>query len=75
MAKHRRVPGGGRHRLGPYRVHCRRLAAVRSRLEETRPARLSMARLRLRMSGRHTVAALTRSGARPRPAYVLIASL
>jgi len=76
MAKHRRLPGGGRHRPGPYRAHCRNLAAVRSRLAETRSRRWFGLRLgRIRMGGRHTAAALTRSGARPRPAFVLIASL
>lgn len=76
MAKHRRLSGGGRHRLGPYRVHCRELAAVQTRIAQTRApllARLTL--IRLRMNGRHTVTALTRSGARPRPAFVLIASL
>jgi hypothetical protein len=72
MAKHRRVPGGGRHRLGtPSRVHCRQLAAVRARLDDARSPWLASFRLR----GRHTSIALIRSGARPRPAFVLIASL
>jgi hypothetical protein len=72
MAKHRRMPGGGRHRLGssPRLVHCRQLGQVRSRLDATRvPWSV------FRMRGRHTVAALTRSGARPRPAFALIISL
>jgi hypothetical protein len=74
MAKHRRVSdgGGGRHHLGPPpRVYCRNLAAVRTRLESTRAPWFSALRLR----GRHTPIALTRSGIRPRPAFVLIASL
>jgi hypothetical protein len=72
MAKHRRVPGGGRHRLGPPpRVHCRSLAAVRTRLDSTQPPWYGG----LRLHGRHTPAALTRRGVRPRPAFVLIASL
>lgn len=72
MAKHRRLPGGGRHRLGPpNRVHCRDLAAVRLRMEAARAPWLGGLRLR----GRHTAIALTRSGVRPRPAFVLIASL
>jgi hypothetical protein len=72
MAKHRRVPGGGRHRLGPPpRAHCRNLAAVRVRLDSTPAPWYGVFLLR----GRHTAAALTRSGVRPRPAFVLIASL
>jgi hypothetical protein len=72
MAKHRRRPGGGRHRLGssPLLVHCRQVGQVRARLEATR-APWGV----FRMRGRHTVAALTRSGARPRPAFALIISL
>jgi hypothetical protein len=74
MAKHRRVPGGdgGRHHLGPPpRVHCREFAAVRTRLHTDRTHWL----IALRLRGRHTAASLTRSGVRPRPAFVLIASL
>ena len=72
MARHRRPPTVGRHRYGtPRLVHCRQLEAVRLKLEETRPPWYSAFRLR----GRHTVVALTRSGARPRPAFALIASL
>jgi hypothetical protein len=72
MAKHRRLPGSGRHRLGPaYRVHCRDIAAVRLRLEAARTPWHGTYRL----IGRHTPAALTRRGVRPRPAFVLIASL
>jgi hypothetical protein len=74
MAKHRRVPGGGggRHHLGPPpRVRCRDLVAAYTRLESTRAPWYGTFRLR----GRHTPAALTRSGVRPRPAFVLIASL
>jgi hypothetical protein len=74
MAKHRRVPDGdgGRHHLGPPpRVYCRDFAAVRTRLDTARTPWL----LALRLRGRHTPAALTRSGIRPRPAFVLIASL
>ncbi len=72
MAKHRRPAGVGRHRIGtPHRVHCRQMHSVRSRLEATPRFRYRLFRLR----GRHTVVALTRSGVRPRPAFVLIASL
>jgi hypothetical protein len=72
MAKHRRLPGGGRHRRGssPQLVYCRQLWQVRARLEATR-APWGV----FRLHGRHTVAALTRSGARPRPAFALIISL
>jgi hypothetical protein len=52
-------------------VHCRDLAAVRLRLEETRAPWYGT----FRMHGRHTPIALTRSGVRPRLAFVLIASL
>jgi hypothetical protein len=69
MAKHRRPPTVGRHRYGtPRLVHCRRHAAVSAVLSEARPW---YGRLR----GRHTAVALSRSGARPRPAFALIASL
>jgi len=72
MAKHRRPPTVGRHRYGtPRLVHCRRHLAVQTRLHETRSPWYGVFRLR----GRHTVTALTRSGARPRPAFALIASL
>jgi hypothetical protein len=72
MAKHRRLPGGGRHRLGssPLLVYCRDSWQVRARLEATRAPWG-----KFRLHGRHTVAALTRSGARPRPAFALIISL
>ncbi len=87
MAKHRRLPGDGRHRLGSaHLVHCRQLEPVRTRLAAGRVpqnsrhwygrhwyGRLWYGLFRLR--GRHTVPALMRSGARPRPAFVLIASL
>jgi hypothetical protein len=72
MAKHRRPPTVGRHRHGtPGLVYCRTHEAVMLRIRETRPPLLSM----LRWRGRHTAIALTRSGARPRPAFALIASL
>lgn len=72
MAKHRRPPTVGRHRYGtPRLVHCRQLDAVQHRMVETRPPWHSM----LRWRGRHTAIALIRSGARPRPAFALIASL
>ncbi len=72
MAKHRRPPTVGRHRYGtPRLVHCRQFEAVESRLQETRQPWYAA----LRWRGRHTVIALTRSGARPRPAFALIASL
>jgi hypothetical protein len=72
MAKHRRPPTVGRHRYGtPRLVHCRRHTAVQTRLHETRQRWYGAFRLR----GRHTMTALTRSGARPRPAFALIASL
>lgn len=72
MAKHRRPPTVGRHRYGtPGLLHCRRFEAVEQRMEETRSPWWAALRLR----GRHTVIALTRSGARPRPAFALIASL
>jgi len=72
MARHRRLPGRGRHRRGssPFLVYCRDIWQVRARLETARaPWRV------YRMRGRHTVVALTRSGARPRPAFALIMSL
>ena len=72
MAKHRRPPTVGRHRHGtPRLVHCRRLDPVQVRMAETRLPWWGLFRLR----GRHTAVALTRSGARPRPAFALIASL
>ena len=74
MAKHRRPPTVGRHRYGtPRLVHCRRLDGVQLRLAETRPPWWGL--FRIRMPGRHTAVALTRSGARPRPAFALILSL
>lgn len=72
MAKHRRPPTVGRHRYGtPSLVHCRQLDAVSTRMTETRSPWWSA----LRWTGRHTEIALTRTGARPRPAFALIASL
>jgi hypothetical protein len=72
MARHRRPPTVGRHRHGtPRLVHCRRLEGVQLRMKETRPPWYAAFRVR----GRHTAVALTRSGARPRPAFALIASL
>jgi hypothetical protein len=72
MAKHRRRPGNPRHRHGmPRLVHCQEFAQVRARLEATRGPWYVAFRIR----GRHTVAALIRSGARPRPAFALILSL
>jgi hypothetical protein len=72
MAKHRRPPTVGRHRYGtPGLVHCRTHEAVMLRIRETRLPLWSM----LRWRGRHTAVALTRSGARPRPAFALIFSL
>ena len=72
MARHRRPPTVGRHRHGtPRLVHCRQIEGVQMRMKETRPAWYAVFRVR----GRHTSVALTRSGARPRPAFALIASL
>jgi hypothetical protein len=72
MAKHRRPPTVGRHRHGtPGLVHCRTHEAVMLRIRETRLPFWSV----LRWRGRHTEVALTRSGARPRPAFALIFSL
>ena len=72
MAKHRRFPGCGRHRRGtPLLVYCRENPQVQERLASARGIRYTA----YRMPGRHTVLALTRSGARPRPAFALIASL
>ena len=78
MAKHRRPPTVGRHRYGtPRLVHCRRLTSVAMRIQETRAPWYAGFRLLRAPSrgGRHTATALTRSGARPRPAFALIASL
>jgi hypothetical protein len=75
MAKHRRPPTVGRHRFGtPNLVHCRRHQDVSARMMETRETRAPWWSA-LRWRGRHTEIALTRSGARPRPAFALIASL
>jgi hypothetical protein len=72
MAKHRRPPTVGRHRYGtPGLAYCRRHESVALRIRETRPPLWSA----LRWRGRHTEVALTRVGARPRPAFALIASL
>ena len=72
MAKHRRPPTVGRHRYGtPRLVHCRRHEAVLLWMRETHSPWYSA----LRWTGRHTEVALTRIGARPRPAFALIASL
>ena len=72
MAKHRRPPTVGRHRYGtPGLMHCRRFEGIEERLLETRSPWYAAFRWR----GRHTVVALTRSGARPRPAFALIFSL
>lgn len=61
----------GRHRLSRSdRVHCRRNPAV-AELLNTRSGP-SLAWLR---AGRHTFGWLSRSGAAPRPAFVLIMSL
>jgi hypothetical protein len=77
MAKHRRLPGDGRHRLGSaHLIYCRQIDAVRTRLAAGRPPWHRWLWYGLfRLRGRHTVPALMRSGARPRPAFVLIASL
>ena len=72
MAKHRRPPTVGRHRHGtPGLLHCRSHESVMMRMQETRSPLWSA----LRWRGRHTAVALTRSGARPRPAFALIMSL
>ena len=47
------------------------LEGVQLRMKETRRPWYAAFRVR----GRHTALALTRSGARPRPAFALIASL
>ena len=79
MAKHRRPPTVGRHRFGtPQLVHCRLHEAVMLRMRETRSRHVAAGRgdtVALRWRGRHTEIALTRVGARPRPAFALIASL
>jgi hypothetical protein len=72
MGRHYRQPAGGRHRLGlPGLVHCRLNEQVRNYLEAARPGFFSL----FRDPSRHTVASLTRSGQRPRLAFVLIASM
>ncbi len=72
MGRHVHRPGGGRHRLGtPGSVHCRDIEPIRRRLAELRPSLLAL----FRDQSRHTMATLIRRGARPRPAFVLIASM
>jgi len=68
MAAHFRRIGVGRHRLGvPGRRHCREYAAMR-------PAPAPHRWLSVRRS-RHSFRGLAHSGARPRPALAIIASL
>lgn len=72
MGRHLHRPAGGRHRFGmPGLVHCRDIEPIRARLAELRPSLLAL----FRDQSRHTMATLIRRGARPRPAFVLIASM
>jgi hypothetical protein len=72
MGRHVHRPLGGRHRLGmPGLVHCRDIEPLRGRLAALRPSLVAL----FRDQSRHTMATLTRSGVRPRPAFVLIASM
>lgn len=72
MARHAHQPGRGRHRLGtPELVHCRKLTALR---EQPERRRLDLRGV-FRDGSRHTVGTVRRRGARPRLAFVLIASM
>ncbi len=72
MGRHLHRPVAGRHRYGtPGLVHCRDLDPIRGRLDTLRPSLFAL----FRDQSRHTMATLVRRGARPRPAFVLIASM
>jgi hypothetical protein len=72
MGRHKHEPGAGRHRLGvPGLLHCREFEPLASRLAALRPSLLAL----FRDQSRHTVATVSRTGARPKLAFVLIASM
>ena len=72
MGKHMHAPGAGRHRLGvPGLVPCREIDPLRARLGALRPSLLAL----FRDQSRHTVATVSRTGARPKLAFVLVASM
>lgn len=72
MGRHVPGPTIGRHRYGsPGLVYCAELEPIRGRLSLHRPSLLSL----FRDQSRHTMATLVRTGVRPRPAFVLIASM
>jgi hypothetical protein len=72
MGRHRHRDAGGRHRYGlAGLVHCRDIEPVGRWLAELRPSLLAL----FRDQSRHTTVTLARRGARPRPAFVLIASM
>jgi hypothetical protein len=72
MGRHLHRYAGGRHRYGTAgMVHCRDIEPIGRRLAELRPSLLAL----FRDQSRHTTATLARRGVRPRPAFVLIASM
>jgi hypothetical protein len=72
MGRHMHRPAAGRHRYGmPGTVHCRDIEPIGEWLAALRPSLLAL----FRDQSRHTIATLTRRGARPRPAFVLVASM
>jgi len=72
MGRHLHRSASGRHRYGtPGLVHSQDIEPVRRRLADLRPSLLAV----FRDQSRHTVATLSRRGARPRLAFVLVASM
>jgi hypothetical protein len=72
MGRHVPRSASGRHRYGcPGLLHCGEIEPVRGQLSSLRPSLLAL----FRDQSRHTMATLSRSGVRPRPAFVLIASM
>jgi hypothetical protein len=72
MGRHVPRSASGRHRYGcPGLLYCGELEEVRRRLAALRPSLLAL----FRDQSRHTMATLSRTGVRPRPAFVLIASM
>ena len=68
MARHVRRPQGGRHRMGPQRVHARVFLGM-TRVRRF-PGRWFHAN-----AARHSFRSISRSGLRPRRVFAIIASL
>lgn len=72
MGRHLHESGVGRHRLGvPGLLHCREFEPLAARLGALRPSLLAL----FRDQSRHTVATVSRTGARPKLAFVLVAAM